>query len=92
MSAMVLSSVKRFIEISPKLEGLGVQNIHFYNSKNNDELTTPMVALVPFVDLVVLGKDANPSKNLSKVIDEAFARHIPVLSEDCLNEMKGFCY
>jgi hypothetical protein len=29
MSAMVISSVKRFIEMSPKLEEIGVKNIHF---------------------------------------------------------------
>lgn len=92
MSAMVLSSVKRFIEMSPRLEDLGVQNIHFYNSQNDGDLNTPMVALVPFVDCVILGKDANLSRHFKKVTDEAIARHIPVLSEDCLNEFKKFCY
>jgi phosphopentomutase len=92
MSAMVLSSVKRFIEMSPKLEELGVQNIHFYNSQNGGDLNTPMIALVPFVDVVILGKDAGLSGHFNKVIDEAFTRRIPVLSEDCLYDMKNFCY
>jgi ABC-type uncharacterized transport system substrate-binding protein len=92
MSAMVISSVKRFVEMSPKLEELGIQNIHFYNSQNGEDLNTPIISLVPFVDFVVLGKDANLSRHLSKVMDEAFARHIPVLSEDCLYDIKNFCY
>ena len=91
MSAMVLSSIKRFIEMSPRLEDLGVQNIHFYNSQNDCALN-PMISLVPFVDVVVLGKDAHLSRHLKKVIDEAIARHVPVFSEDCLHEMKNFCY
>jgi hypothetical protein len=92
MSAIVISSIQRFIEMSPRLEELGIDHIHFYNSKRDNDLNTPMVALVPFVDFVVLGKDANLSRHLSKVMDEAFARHIPVLSEDCLHDMKNFCY
>lgn len=91
MSAMVLSSVRRFIEMSPMLEELGIRNIHFYDAQNDGGLDHPVVALVPFVDCVVLGKDTNLSGQLSRVVEEAFARHIPVLSEDCLHEMKNFC-
>jgi len=89
MSAMVLSSVKRFIDMSPKLEDLGVKNIHFYNSRGNDKLTTPMVALVPFVDVVVLGKDAHCSTLMNRVVEEALARHIPVVSDDCIGDLAG---
>lgn len=92
MSAMILSSVKRFIEMSPLLEEFGIENIHFYNSKNDADLNTPMVALVPFVDVIILGNDAGLSRHLAKIIDEAMARHIPVLSDECLHEVKNFCY
>jgi hypothetical protein len=92
MSAIVLSSVKRFIEMSSKLEDIGVKNIHFYNSQNNDELTTPMVSLIPFVDFVVLGKDAHCSPHMNKVVEEALARNIPVVSEDCLGDLAGCLY
>lgn len=92
MSAMVLSSVKRFIEMSEKLEELGLDTIHFYNSEKDGNLNPPIVALVPFVDCVILSRDADLSRQLSSVIDEAFARHIPVLSEDCLHKLKNFCY
>lgn len=85
MSAVVISSVKRFIEMSHKLEDLGFERIHFYNSRNNGDLDAPIVALIPFVDFVVLGDDAALSPYLAKVIDEASARRIPVLSEDCLS-------
>ncbi|RJQ19308.1 MAG: hypothetical protein C4560_06475 [Nitrospiraceae bacterium] len=89
MSAMVLSSVKGFIDISQKLEGIGIRNIHFFNLQDNDELTTPMMALVPFMDMLVLGKDARLSSYSNKVIEEAVARHIPVVSEDCMGDMEG---
>lgn len=92
MSVMVLSSVKRFIEMSPRLEDIGVKNIHFYNSKNNDELTTPMISLVPFVDCVILGKDAHCSALMTRVVEEALARHIPVVSEDCIGDLAGCFY
>jgi hypothetical protein len=92
MSAMVLSSIKRFIDMSPKLEEIGIKNIHFYNSKGNEELTTPMVALVPFVDVVVLGKDAYHSTLMNRVVEEALARHIPVVSEDCIVDLAGCLY
>lgn len=92
MSAMVISSIKRFIEMSPKLEDLGVKNIHFYNSMSNDELPAPMVALVPFVDVVVLGKDAHCSPFMTKVVQEALARHIPVVSDDCIEDLKECLY
>ena len=92
MSAMVISSVKRFIEISPLLEDFSIGNIYFYNSMNDDDLNTPMVALVPFVDVVILGKDAEFSRQLTEIIDEAIARHIPVISDECLHEIKNSHY
>ena len=87
MSAMVISSIKTFIEMSPKLEEVGVRNIHFYNSKSGDVHDAPMVSLVPFVDLVVLGKDANLSPQINKIVKEALDRHIPLVTEDCLGEL-----
>lgn len=90
MSAMVLSSVKRFIEMSSKLEELGLDTIYFYNTENDGNIKPPILALVPFVDCVILSRDADFSRQLSRVIDEAFARHIPVLSDDCLHSVKIF--
>lgn len=89
MSAMVISSVGTFIKVSQKLEDIGVRNIHFYNSKSGDVHNAPMVALVPFVDLLVLGKDARPSPQINKAIKEALDRHIPVVTDDCLDELAG---
>lgn len=90
MSAMVLSSVKRFIEMSGKLEELGLDTIHFYNAHIDGDINPPIVALVPFVDCVILSRDADLSRQLSRVIDEALARRIPVLSEECLDNLKNF--
>lgn len=90
MSAMVLSSAKRFAEISTLLEAYGIKNIHFYNPKNDCNLNTPVISLVPFVDVVILGKDAGLFNHLSKIIDEARARHIPVISDECLHKIKYF--
>jgi hypothetical protein len=84
MSAIVISSVQRFIAMSRKLEVIGFDRIHFYNSQNSGDLDTPLVALIPFVDFVVLGNDTALSPILAKIVDEASARRIPMLSEDCL--------
>jgi ABC-type uncharacterized transport system substrate-binding protein len=89
MSAIVLSPVEKFINMSPNLEKIGFKNIHFYNSRGNDELTTPMVALVPFMDAVILEKDVPCTHFLTKLIEEAIARHIPVITEDCIGAMEG---
>jgi hypothetical protein len=86
MSAIVLSTVERFIGMSRNLDRVGFKNIHFYNSRDNDVLTTPMVALVPFVDIVILEKNATRTHLLAKLVDEAIARHIPVITEDCFAE------
>ncbi len=48
-----------------------------------------MSVLVPFVDMVVLGKDAELSPSVNKVVKEALDRHIPLVTEDCLDEMAG---
>jgi hypothetical protein len=48
-----------------------------------------MIALVPFVDVVVLGKDAHCSTLMNKVAEEALARHVPVVSEDCIGDLAG---
>lgn len=87
MSAIVLSSLKRFIDMSHKLEELGLRNIHFFNSQNN-ELSTPMMALVPFVDMLVLGKDANCFSYFDRLVNAVMDRHIPVISEDCIGEIE----
>jgi len=89
MSAMVISSIKTFIDVSQKLEDIGVRNIHFYNSKNGDVYDAPMVSLVSFVDLIVLGKDAGISPQINEVVKEALDRHIPLVTEDYLDELAG---
>ena len=91
MSAMVISSISRLVGMLHKLQEAGVSNIHFYNLKNSGDLNTPIVSLVPFMDIIVLGKDADLSPQLNQVMDEAIARHIPVLSEKCLEGLKNFC-
>ncbi len=92
MSGMVISSVKKFIEMSQALQELGLDTIHFYNSENNRDPDPPMVTLVPFVDCIIVCKDTNYSGRFNKVIDEAYARRIPLLTEECLHEMKNFYY
>lgn len=88
MSVIILSSVAKLIDMSPDLERIGIRNIHFYNAHDNDALTTPMIALVPFIDAVVLGRDAHLSPHLGRLIDEALSRHIPVVAESCLYQLE----
>ncbi len=92
MSAMVISSIQKFVEMSKSLDEIGVSNIYFYNPTNFLDTNMPIIALLPFADFVVLSKDAGFSGHLAKVVDEAISRGIPVLSEDCLYRMKNFCY
>jgi hypothetical protein len=87
MSAVVVCSVNGFLEILTKLVGLGIDAIHFYNAHNEEDRNPPIFALVPFVDCVILGRDAGFSGQLSRVIEEAITRHIPVLSECCLDSL-----
>ncbi|MCX8031313.1 MAG: hypothetical protein N3A59_07040 [Thermodesulfovibrionales bacterium] len=90
MSAMVISNVKKFIEMSEVLKELGLDTIHFYNTENNHDFELPMSALVPFVDFIIMCKDLRDSIAVSKVIDAAISRGIPVLSDDCLSKLINF--
>ena len=84
MSAIVIGSFKACFGIVQILENIGVNNIHFYNLQKGDSFDPPISALVPFIDLVVIGENAGPSLHLNKVIKEAIDRHIPIMSEKCL--------
>lgn len=88
MSAMVISSVEVFSKMSKRLEDIGISNIHFYNSKSNKELSIPMIALMPFMDFVILGKDTHcSSSSYRQVILEAQARDIPVITQECIDDL-----
>lgn len=86
MSALVIGNIKGFIDISSRLEDIGISIIHFYNSNNNGNLNTP-VTVLPFIDLLILGKEAFLSPHVNELIEGAFSRGIPVLSEDCITRM-----
>lgn len=92
MSAMIISSIKKFIEMSEWLEELGFRNLHFYNSRNGEGFNAPIITLLPFIDLVILSNDEVFSADLAKIIDEAVSRNIPVLFDDCLHKIKNFSY
>ncbi|TLD42911.1 MAG: hypothetical protein JETT_0811 [Candidatus Jettenia ecosi] len=84
MSAMIISSLERLIGMAQKLENFGITTIHFYSAKNSGDLDVATIAFVPFVDFVILGKDAPCSLSLNRIIKEAQTRRIPVLSEECI--------
>lgn len=52
---MVISSSERFTGMSKKLRNIGISSIHFYDSESL-EPDVPMLALVPLVDFVILGR------------------------------------
>ena len=89
MSAMIISSLDRFIGMARKLEESGVTNIHLCYAKNSGDLDTSVIALVPFVDFVILGKDAHYSPYLNQIIEEARTRRIPVLPEERIAAVKN---
>ncbi len=88
MSAMIISSLDRFIGMARKLEGYGVTNIHLCYAKNNGEVDISVIALVPFVDFVILGKDAHYLPYLNRIVNEARLRSIPVLTEERIAAVK----
>ncbi len=56
MSAMIISSLDRFIGMAKTLEDRGVTNIHLCYAKSTDNLDLSVIALVPFVDFVIVGE------------------------------------
>jgi len=82
MSAMVLSSKKSFSKIAKKLENRGANNIYFYAVEKNSPLTAPMIVLLSYVDVVILGNGIARSPRVNKLIQHAGSIHVPVISED----------
>lgn len=88
MSAMIISSLDRFIAMARKLEDYGATNLHLCYAKDNSDLDISVIALVPFVDFVILGKDAHYLPYLSQIVREAQLRRIPVLPEERIEAIK----
>lgn len=88
MSAMIISSLDRFIGMAKTLEDRGVTNIHLCYAKSTDDLDLSVIALVPFVDFVIVGEDARSLPYLKQIITEAQLRHIPVLPEERIASVK----
>ncbi len=88
MSAMIISSLDRFIGMARKLEDSGVTNIHLCYAKSTDNLDLSVIALVPFVDYVIVGEDAHGLPYLKHIITEAQLRQIPVLTEERIAAVK----
>ncbi len=82
MSAMIVGSLDRFFGMAQKLEDSGITSMHLCCAKNDDDLDITALALVPFVDIVILSKDAHSLPYLNKIVSEAQLRHIPVLPEE----------
>ena len=82
MSTMVISSTKTLSKIVKKLEDRGVKNIYFYCTERNDSLTAPMMVLLSYVDVVIIGNDTDRSPQVKQLIKHAGAVHVPVISED----------
>ncbi len=89
MSVMVISSLDRFVGMARKLEVSGVTNIHLCYAKSTDKLDLSVIALVPFVDYVIVGEDAHCLPYLKQIITEAQLRQIPVLPEERIAAVKN---
>lgn len=88
MSAMIISSLDRFIGMARKLENSGVTNIHLCYAKSTDNVDLSVIALVPFVDYVIVGEDAHCLPYLKQIIMEAQLRNIPILPEERIAAVK----
>ncbi|MBM4053657.1 MAG: hypothetical protein FJ264_03065 [Planctomycetes bacterium] len=88
MSAMVLSDADGFALMAKPLEKYGVTNIHFCSVKEKMDTDATAIAFVPFVDFIIIGKDAGGTSHIETILQEAKERRIPVLSESCILEEK----
>ncbi|WP_347274707.1 hypothetical protein [Candidatus Kuenenia sp.] len=84
VSAMVISSAEGFAGMAKPLEDYGITNIHFCSVKERTDLDATAIAFVPFVDFIIVGRDASGSPYLNTILREAKELQIPVLSESCI--------
>lgn len=91
MSIMIIGSPKNLYKITQEVDGLDVDNIYFYNANSQMlSFVPPVSGLIPFVDMIVLGNEAVNFKEFNKLIDDAISRNIPIIAEDCINQLKKF--
>ncbi len=89
MSVMVISNNERFIDMSKKLEDIGISNICFYHSGVNKKNKEQMINHLTFVDVVIVDKDTHYSKRFNQIVAEAQSRHIPVILDKCIGRLRG---
>ncbi|MCF6148038.1 MAG: hypothetical protein E3K37_05210 [Candidatus Kuenenia sp.] len=84
MSAMVISNAEGFAGMVKPLEDYGITNIHFCSAREKRDIDPTAIAFVPFVDFIILGKEAGYSAQINSILREAKERQIPVLHESCI--------
>lgn len=67
MSALAISRIDSFIEISKRFEKIGVSTVHFYNSEF-DSFELRASAVVPFIDMLVIGKAIEAVPHINKIL------------------------
>lgn len=87
MSAIVISSPEKFADIFRNLEKIGIKSVHFYDSLERNDHTTMIAALMPFMELIVLEKEIRSTPLMTKVIEEAVSRKVPVIMEDAFDDL-----
>ena len=88
VSAMVISSAEGFAGMAKPLEDYGITNIHFCSVREKTDLDVTAIAFVPFVDFIIVGRDAGGSPYLNTILREAKELQIPVLTESCIVAQK----
>ncbi len=84
MAVMIISGIKRLMDMSSVLEKSGITDIRFYNSTLRKALAEPILPVVRFMDILILGKDARFLPHLREIIAEAKRCCVPVISEENL--------
>lgn len=89
MSVMIIGSQNHLNKVLDCLNGLKIDNIYFYNANSGSLFTPTINGLLPFVDVVVLGKEATSMCGFSNIFDNAIARKIPLIAEDCIHQIRN---
>jgi hypothetical protein len=76
------------MELSRIIESRGISNIRFYNSTLRRVLAEPILPVVRFMDILILGKDARFLPHLREVLNEARRCRVPVISEENLWQLQ----
>jgi hypothetical protein len=89
MSAIVIGGAEASGYMRKRLAGAGISSVRFLDP-GDAEAAASARALLPGVDLLVLGRMESNSPSVEGVVAEARALHVPVIQEENIGRPVGF--